>query len=671
MSMGKMFLLLLAGSLASSAVTLQGTMTQEDGSGLPGVAVVALNPSTGRTYTTLSGGNGDYKLESLPPGTYHTTFTLDGFKTAKRIIDVRVVKGDSVTRDVMLKLSEVTEAIVVTGATDAATYVPADFPQAGLPKGGIAIGYTNNGPDTLAQATSLPLQAGLNIDGKEWRAVLKDYETDEEIPTGAVYATKNQFAFVTPSNIKNGVYGLGVKFGNIISGYYDVLVQDAKPGIYSSRGNGTGRGLFTDPLGQVFAFDNPITRDTPYVTGWGQGWGPAPFFLEGGVYDKRPDYQNFSLQFGSPLEPKDQLYVGSAADFAGGDQIIFVFPDDAPEGCAVPLTGGFVWGEEPVVNIGLFGPVKLSDLLGNRNNCEDRHFINGDFANDLYGLKKRLRDSEIRVSRFTTNSFVDPTTRKDRLWLRYEAHRRTWETTSPPNALGTCGFFWTLPDLVDPFAAASIQPSSGTVRVTIPGSPNRVLEAGPTSNAGPYSQVYSVPDGLGQGNYTGILSDLSVADPDGESAILNQQESGEFPFDIFETKEKVGNELRPSYLATGKFTMREGILALLRNIAASPRRENTFGQLLVNVNNGEHGIFSISCYVDGGSSAPADQLDRLLEQLENLVPLVPSEVPTTVRDRVFRAVSPEWKSNPGFINYSQMFVDGYDDWAFDGLPPVQ
>lgn len=81
-----------------------GTVSEEDGSPLPGVAVVATSPSLIGQAASTTDGNGVYRLLSLPAGTYKIVFSLPGFKSAVRdglglaieqtlVINVQLVPG--------------------------------------------------------------------------------------------------------------------------------------------------------------------------------------------------------------------------------------------------------------------------------------------------------------------------------------------------------------------------------------------------------------------------------------------------------------------------------------------------------------------------------------------------------------------------------------------------
>src|SRR5438477_6811709 len=72
-------------SAARAQVALAGTVKDASGAVLPGVTVDASSPVLiERTRTATTDTTGQYRLESLQPGTYTVTFTLAGFSTLKR-----------------------------------------------------------------------------------------------------------------------------------------------------------------------------------------------------------------------------------------------------------------------------------------------------------------------------------------------------------------------------------------------------------------------------------------------------------------------------------------------------------------------------------------------------------------------------------------------------------
>ena len=107
----------LAPSAAWAQATLAGTVRDASGAVLPGVTVEASSPVLiEKTRTATTDATGQYRIESLQPGTYTVTFTLAGFSTLKR--DDVVLSGTGVVKiDADMKVGGVAETVTVTGET--------------------------------------------------------------------------------------------------------------------------------------------------------------------------------------------------------------------------------------------------------------------------------------------------------------------------------------------------------------------------------------------------------------------------------------------------------------------------------------------------------------------------------------------------------------------------
>src|SRR5215472_16527706 len=96
-------------SAAWAQVTLSGTVKDASGAVLPGVTVEASSPVLiEKARAAITDGTGQYRIESLQPGTYTVTFTLSGFSTVKRE-DVIVSGAGVVKIDAELKIGTVAE----------------------------------------------------------------------------------------------------------------------------------------------------------------------------------------------------------------------------------------------------------------------------------------------------------------------------------------------------------------------------------------------------------------------------------------------------------------------------------------------------------------------------------------------------------------------------------
>src|SRR6478672_4954876 len=107
----------LAPTAAWAQATLAGTVRDASGAVLPGVTVEAASPVLiEKTRTAISDGTGQYRIESLLPGSYSVTFTLAGFSTLKR--DDVVLSGSGVIQiNADMKVGGVSETITVAGET--------------------------------------------------------------------------------------------------------------------------------------------------------------------------------------------------------------------------------------------------------------------------------------------------------------------------------------------------------------------------------------------------------------------------------------------------------------------------------------------------------------------------------------------------------------------------
>lgn len=92
---------------------LAGRVMDADGAGVPGVTVSVSSPSLQGVRTTTSDVNGDYVMQSLPPGDYTMTYTMDGFETQSRT--TKLASSQSQQLDVNMSLAGVSETIEVTG----------------------------------------------------------------------------------------------------------------------------------------------------------------------------------------------------------------------------------------------------------------------------------------------------------------------------------------------------------------------------------------------------------------------------------------------------------------------------------------------------------------------------------------------------------------------------
>src|SRR4051794_944346 len=114
-------LLLLSSVMAygqAGTSSVRGTVTDPNGSAVPGATVTLSDPSKNFTRTQTSDNDGSYTFTAVPPGTYSVTVEATGFKRST-IETVRALVETPTQADVRLEVGNVTESITVTGVNEA------------------------------------------------------------------------------------------------------------------------------------------------------------------------------------------------------------------------------------------------------------------------------------------------------------------------------------------------------------------------------------------------------------------------------------------------------------------------------------------------------------------------------------------------------------------------
>ena len=94
--------------------SIEGTIADQSGAVLPGVAVEAASPALiEQSRGTVTDGQGRYRLIDLRPGSYTLTFTLQGFQVTKRE-NIVLTTGFTATVNATLQIGAVGETVTVT-----------------------------------------------------------------------------------------------------------------------------------------------------------------------------------------------------------------------------------------------------------------------------------------------------------------------------------------------------------------------------------------------------------------------------------------------------------------------------------------------------------------------------------------------------------------------------
>jgi hypothetical protein len=100
----------------SGSTSLSGVVTDTGGGVIPGATVVVKNEATGVTYETVSSSTGGFTVPALDAGTYSTTVSLSGFKTAV-VNNIRVLTATPAAITVKLDVGALTETVEVIAAS--------------------------------------------------------------------------------------------------------------------------------------------------------------------------------------------------------------------------------------------------------------------------------------------------------------------------------------------------------------------------------------------------------------------------------------------------------------------------------------------------------------------------------------------------------------------------
>jgi hypothetical protein len=108
-------LLLAPVSAEAQQATITGVVKDASGAVLPGVTVEASSPVLiEKVRSAVSDGTGQYRIVSLPSGTYSITVILPGFNTVKRE-GIELAGTLTATIDIELRVGALAETVTVTG----------------------------------------------------------------------------------------------------------------------------------------------------------------------------------------------------------------------------------------------------------------------------------------------------------------------------------------------------------------------------------------------------------------------------------------------------------------------------------------------------------------------------------------------------------------------------
>ena len=94
--------------------TVVGTVTDETGAVIPGVAVKITNAGTNISQETTTDSEGRYRIANLQPGDYQITSEITGFRTAV-LKGLKLEVNQTARYDITLRVGQISEKLEVVG----------------------------------------------------------------------------------------------------------------------------------------------------------------------------------------------------------------------------------------------------------------------------------------------------------------------------------------------------------------------------------------------------------------------------------------------------------------------------------------------------------------------------------------------------------------------------
>jgi hypothetical protein len=288
-------LLSISGFAQQISGELTGTIIDEKGAVVNGATVEALNPSTGLKLSTVSRGNGEYRLTNLPIGLYTVTATAPNFSpTAVSNVAVELNKINN--QNITLKVGGVATTVEVSGVapqidtttaqltTNYGEIFAGDLGMAGVGGGGGGVLNLSLLAPNVTNASSMGLGAGPSVGGQRPRNnnfMIEGVDNNNKTVTGNLVNIPNDAVggFTLLENQFNS------DFGHSSGGQFNTVVR-------------SGTNNFHGSVYEYFRNRDLAAIDAVYARQAEAGTAPT---------NPRFDNNRYGGTFGGPIK-KDKLF---------------------------------------------------------------------------------------------------------------------------------------------------------------------------------------------------------------------------------------------------------------------------------------------------------------------------------------------------------------------------
>jgi uncharacterized protein (TIGR03437 family) len=324
---------------SSCSVTISPT-TARIGPGGGGSTIVVSATTPTCAWTARSN---DAWLKVATPssgaGAGRIPFTVDANATTSVRTATMTVNGQTFTLTQDAGSIPGTPTVTENGIVNSASGVPPSLPGGALAQGSFfTIFATGVGPTPPQQAEQFPLPTNLGGTRVQIR------QGTRTVDCYLVFTSSTQINGIIPSNAPLGNAEMIVTYNGNASRAVPVRIAQHNFGIFATS-QGRGPGIiqnFQTQLEQPLNTRSATAKPRQAIILWGTGAGPitAPDNVA-------PPVGNLPFPFEMTIGGKraNLLYTGRAPCCSGVDQIVAEVPDDAPQGCYVPVQvkAGDVW----------------------------------------------------------------------------------------------------------------------------------------------------------------------------------------------------------------------------------------------------------------------------------------------------------------------------------------